>query len=358
MDRFGFIFHPHDLIFYADGFNEPQIKMKRPSLVIKTMEWFPPFRRSVVSGIKSKYTGEIIEGDMILLNLLPEHILHLKSDFVFSKLVEAGKLAEKLGDKIVGLGAYAALIGNRGLDLSKQLNIPVTNGNTYTVASVPDIVIKVLKAIDKELSNSNILIIGATTTVGKICCEKLSNKCKVLYLIAKDYRKITQLYSDRQYMTIDKNDIEKIKTCINKSDLIVLTSHSLSRAVLNFDLIKTGTVIYDATYPKFIKPDLDKKRKDLLIIDGEAIKLPGRTNFHFSFGFPPSLAYACMAETMILTFENKFESYSIGKKIDFTKIDEISNLANKHGFKLEEFTRGGKVINSRRLKEVKLMNSR
>jgi hypothetical protein len=51
-----------------------------------------------------------------------------------------------------------------------------------------------------------------------------------------------------------------------------------------------------------------------------------------------------MAETMILTFEEMFESYSLGRSIDFTKAMTMDELAKKHGFKLSGFSFKGKVL--------------
>jgi uncharacterized NAD-dependent epimerase/dehydratase family protein len=49
------------------------------------------------------------------------------------------------------------------------------------------------------------------------------------------------------------------------------------------------------------------------------------------------MAYACMAETMILALEGRYESFSLGREMTVEQIDEISSLAKKHGFKLAGF---------------------
>ena len=59
-----------------------------------------------------------------------------------------------------------------------------------------------------------------------------------------------------------------------------------------------------------------------------------------------------MAETMILTFENMFESYSLGRSIDFEKATKVYQLGQKHGFKLEGFCHKGKVMNTSLIKVI------
>src|SRR3989338_8333423 len=141
MKRFGFIFHPLDIGLYADGFSEPDIKRKRSMLIEQVMTWFPPFKRATVTCIKS-LTGDEIEGDMILVSLLPEQILTLDNDFILKKIIQDGRISEKLGDKIVGLGAYAAQVGRKGILIARELKIPVTTGSAYTIAVAVEATLK------------------------------------------------------------------------------------------------------------------------------------------------------------------------------------------------------------------------
>ena len=72
-----------------------------------------------------------------------------------------------------------------------------------------------------------------------------------------------------------------------------------------------------------------------LVFEGGAVEIPGKdADFHFNFGFPPKTSYACMAETMILALEKRYENYSLGRDLDVNKVYEMIELAKKHGFKL------------------------
>jgi fatty aldehyde-generating acyl-ACP reductase len=59
--------------------------------------------------------------------------------------------------------------------------------------------------------------------------------------------------------------------------------------------------------------------------------------FGFDFGFPPGMAFACMAEGMILALEGRMESYSLGRDIAVDRVPEIEALGAKHGFQLGGF---------------------
>jgi len=78
-------------------------------------------------------------------------------------------------------------------------------------------------------------------------------------------------------------------------------------------------------------------RDDILVIDGGMVDVPGRVDFHFNFGFPEGKAYACMAETMALALEGRFEDYTVGKDITLERVNEITGIAEKHGFRLSGF---------------------
>jgi predicted amino acid dehydrogenase len=79
----------------------------------------------------------------------------------------------------------------------------------------------------------------------------------------------------------------------------------------------------------------DKPREDALVIDGGIVQPPGKdVDFNFYFGLPKGLAYACMAETIILSLENMSENYSLGGDVSLEKVIKIGELGKKHGFKL------------------------
>jgi hypothetical protein len=67
------------------------------------------------------------------------------------------------------------------------------------------------------------------------------------------------------------------------------------------------------------------------------VRVPGEVDFHFDFGFPPGMVYACMAETMALALEGRLESFTLGRQITLDQVQEIEAMAHKHGFRLAGF---------------------
>ena len=78
--------------------------------------------------------------------------------------------------------------------------------------------------------------------------------------------------------------------------------------------------------------ELEKKRQDALFIDSGIIKLPYNVDFGFDFGFPPNTCSPALAETILLSIEKEFESFSISSEIEIETIDSINKMAQDNNF--------------------------
>ncbi len=86
--------------------------------------------------------------------------------------------------------------------------------------------------------------------------------------------------------------------------------------------------------PRDVSRAVIEQRDDVLVIEGGMVQVPGPVDFHFNFGFPPRMAYACMAETMVLALEGRYECFTLGKEIQLDRVKEMAALAERHGFQL------------------------
>src|SRR5204863_7213896 len=73
------------------------------------------------------------------------------------------------------------------------------------------------------------------------------------------------------------------------------------------------------------------------------LEVPGPVDFGGDIGLPPKTAYACLAETLILTLEGRYECFTLGRDISLEGVKEIYKMGLKHGFKLAAI-RGHKGI--------------
>ena len=342
---FAFVIHTTDINLLGIALNIPWLAKIPRKLLEKIFMWLPPFKCSHITGVSS-ITGREIEGDLIFCPLLPEQIINLDKDFVLKKIVKAGEIAKENGAKILGLGAYTAQVGKRGVQVSKELNMPVTTGSSYTAAVTMDAVFEAAKKVCIHLSGSKAAVIGATGGIGKVCSQILSAHVSNIVLIARNQERLNNL----EKIIHDKNDSINIETSTNISketisdcDIIVIVTNDPTQ-LIDIKTVKSGAVVCDVSQPPNISKQDRESRNDILVIDGGIVKPHGDVNFNFHFGLPPGLAFACMAETMILALEEKYETYSIGGNITLEKVMEISKLADKHGFKLSDLKSSGKQV--------------
>jgi hypothetical protein len=75
------------------------------------------------------------------------------------------------------------------------------------------------------------------------------------------------------------------------------------------------------------------KRPDVLVIESGEILLPGDVKMK-NIGLPKNVAYACLAETIVLALEGRFENFTVGRAIEWEKVRDIYKMGLKHGMKL------------------------
>ena len=60
-----------------------------------------------------------------------------------------------------------------------------------------------------------------------------------------------------------------------------------------------------------------------------------------------------MAETMALALEGRFEDYTIGKEITLERVNEITAIAEKHGFRLSGFRSFEREVTEEQIESVR-----
>lgn len=349
MDKFAFLIHPICIDDYYRKF--PMFRHLPDSIVEGAARLIPPLKISDITGIQSPHNKCI--GEFIGCPLTSRQFLELPEAECYKKIIAAVRLAEKNGAKIVGLGAFTSVVGDAGVTIAKNVNIPVTTGNSYTIYMALEGTKAAAALMDIDWSNANIVIIGATGSIGSVCARWLAGESRNITLVARQYGKLEKLAAKIMYESgIAVKITSDARAAIRNADIVIAVSSSLEFQIFPED-IKPGTVICDVARPRDVSPRVAKERNDVLVIEGGVVDVPSGTEFNFDFGFPPGKSYACMAETMILTLERKYESYSLGREMEIEKVREIATLAKKHGFKLAGFRSFERTITSEEISRIK-----
>src|SRR6202142_1435443 len=193
MDSFAFIIHPID--------PKRDVSRKFPLLGKALTEgqinffstFFPPVYLSEIEGITSAATGQQIKGWFIACPYTPKRMMELPERTVYRKIIQTGRMAEGLGAQILGLGAFTSVVGDAGITIAKQLEIPVTTGDSYTISLAVQAIRDAAKVMEIPLNGATAAIVGATGAIGRVCAELLAGDVERLILIARDEKKLEAL---------------------------------------------------------------------------------------------------------------------------------------------------------------------
>ena len=352
MDTFAFIIHPVD--------PKRDVSRKFPLLgrVLSEKQinffstFFPPVYISEIEGIRSDATGKEIKGWFIACPYTPARMMELPERVVYRKIIQTGRLAEKLGAQVLGLGAFTSVVGDAGVTIAKALDVPVTTGDSYTVVVAVDAIRKAASIMDIPLNSASAAVVGATGAIGQVCADLLADDVERLYLVGRRQDALEEL-RDRLKVHARAELIVSTSMDVLSNSQLILTVTSAVHDVIRPEFLRAGSVVCDVARPRDVSAMVAASRDDILVIDGGMVDVPGVVDFHFNFGFPQGKVYACMAETIALALEGRFEDYTLGKHITRERVEEIGTIAKKHGFCLSGFRSFEREVTSRQIEEVR-----
>jgi predicted amino acid dehydrogenase len=189
----------------------------------------------------------------------------------------------------------------------------------------------------KDLRYAEVAIVGASGSIGSACARILSREVRHINLIARRIAPLEELAQELNGHGAATFSVSSdVKSCLHKADVVIAVTSAVDFIIDPADL-KSGAVVCDVARPRNVSRNVSAQRNDVLVIEGGVIHVPGNVDFHFNFGFPPQTCFACMAETMILALEGRYENFTLGRNLIPSQIDTISGLAKKHGFTLAGF---------------------
>ncbi len=342
--RFAFVIHPLSRNFFANV--EPLGLVMRASpapvadLMEKALAYTPPFVYSHVTGITSP-TGAEAEGWLITVGGTPKELLAHDPEFTYAKLLAAGEIARKLGAQVMGLGAFTKVVGDAGVTVARQSPLPVTTGNSYSASgalwAAHEAVdrLGLLDVDEHGQIKGKAMVVGATGAIGSVCARLLALASDELWLVSPESAKLLALKHEieldhpRATVHVAVTPDEHLADM----DVIVTATSGAGKRVLDIMAVKPGCVITDVARPLDLSAEDVAKRPDVLVVESGEIELPGEVQMK-DIGLPPGVVYACMAETVVLALEGRYERFTVGRNIEWERVKEIYRLGLKHGLKL------------------------
>ncbi|MDQ1250781.1 MAG: hypothetical protein QG597_5161 [Actinomycetota bacterium] len=342
--RFAFVIHPLSQEYFSTVEPLGTIAKVSPPMVMdaveKAMAYSPPFMYSHVTGITSP-TGAEAEGWLITVGGTPKELMAHSPEFTYGRLLAAADMAKKLGAQVMGLGAFTKVVGDAGVTVAKRAPLPITTGNSYSASgalwAAHEALLQLgIADMDEDgRFRGKAMVVGATGAIGSVCARLLALASDEVWLVSPESAKLLALKADierespRAQIFVAATPDDHLP----EMDLIVTATSGAGKRVLDIMAVKPGCVITDVARPLDLSAEDVAKRPDVLVVESGEIELPGDVHMK-NIGLPHGVAYACLAETVVLALEGRYETFTIGRNIEWEKVKEIYRLGLKHGMKL------------------------
>ncbi|MGH2593426.1 MAG: shikimate dehydrogenase, partial [Anaerolineae bacterium] len=222
---------------------------------------------------------------------------------------------------------------------------------SYTVAVAYQAVCEAARRMDIDLSNATVAIVGATGAIGSVSAELLARHTAQLILIGRRLDQLARVKARVQAVGAEVQVSTEV-AAIRHADVILAVS-AAGEAIIQAYHLKPGAVVCDVARPRDVSKKVVEERDDVLVIEGGMVEVPGNVDFHFDFGLPFKMAFACMAETMALAMEERYESYTLGKDLTVSQVEAIDDIARRHGFKLGGFRSFERAVTDEQIESIK-----
>jgi predicted amino acid dehydrogenase len=318
-----------------------------PKMIVKSAEQMlahvPVFRYGQLTHARSDSTGQEVICDIYALCATPRAMLRMDENFIYDQLVAAAEDAHKRGAVMIGLGAYTKVIGDSGVTVARRSPIPVTTGNSYsasaTLWAAREMVIRmgfVSAQASGGLIPMKVMVVGATGSIGRVSAQLLSMVAQTVVIVAPRPDKLLELRDELAELS-PKTEV-LVRTDPNEelsdTDLVVTATSNQRGQILDIMRVQPGAVICDCSRPLDIRPEEARRRPDVLVIESGEIDLPGPVRMNVDIGLEKPSVYACLAETVLLTMEGRYECFSLSRQLQLGRVKEIYQLGIKHGAKL------------------------
>lgn len=270
--------------------------------------------------------------------VLPELIscTHKEALAAMERIIAVGAIAHKTGAAILGLGGYAALFCDKGYTAIRGLKIPLTSGSTFAAWSAFEAVYRMAKIKRLDLSRAHVAIINAAGAIGSLCSRKISGYVSKITLSSNPELEFKLKHLQEIILQLNPTTETAVHISVARAVRdadIVIFADDIPEAELDISDLRPNTIFCDVSVSGLLAAKA-KSRPDISVVRAGLIKMPKPVKLGINIGLPAGIIPASLAETILLLWEGKFTNYSLGESINLDKMEEIADIATKHGFEV------------------------
>ncbi|MTI94905.1 MAG: aminotransferase class III-fold pyridoxal phosphate-dependent enzyme [Firmicutes bacterium] len=376
--KFAFLLHP----LAANSFSEFDAslgQLKPEQLDVLIQDWQSELSPFVIgeAPIQSA-AGVSATCQFINIPATAKQLMEMNPEASLALVRQGVELAREQGAELVGLGAFTSVVTWGGMRV-RDVGVPLTTGNSYTVATAGEAVLQALERLGILPQRTTAAVVGASGSIGSALSHLLAESvghlvllgnpsnpqrsrqrlqavadsiCRHLLTEAPDsaigqmLRRLQPPATTADDDTFTKFFVDAAKNIpitisvdadasLPRADVVATATNSVSELVTPGN-VKFGAVVCDLSRPANVSREIKRLRPDVLVIDGGVVELWQRPDLGWNFGFEQGLGYACMAETMLLALEGHLQHTSIGSNIPMETVLMMRKLAQKHGFRVAD----------------------
>ncbi len=324
---------------------------KYEKTLTKFFEWMPSYVAKTPVELPCGESAQT--GRLLICTFMPSMLTSARQLVqAYNKVVQACRMAQDMGAKIVGLGGFTSIIsGDQGAKLIDELGIAVTSGNSLTAAMALGQLDALLAQLDVDIAKCRVGLVGATGDIGRACTLSLAPRAGGLLLVARNRAKLQEL-SESLENSVDVHIATDVTAASDCQILLVATSSP--EPILDEEALLPGTIVCDISYPKNLSYRQERS-EDVLVFSGGLVQMPFELPIGYYTQLPRNdLIYGCFGEAIILTMVRRYESFSTGQgQITPEKMDVIRQLASQQGFRPAPLYRGHDEIDNAALQRFK-----
>jgi acetylornithine/succinyldiaminopimelate/putrescine aminotransferase/predicted amino acid dehydrogenase/acyl carrier protein len=380
--RFAFLMHPLDGASYKE-FDPGLARLDRDQLRElgrRLVGELSPM--SVGEAVVESRAGARASGEFIVVPHDAEELLSRSPEDVLGTIETAARSALARGAGIVGLGGFLSIVTCGGLYLRNRGLPAITTGNSYTVVAAEHAIRETCESRGVQPGGATLAVVGASGAIGRATSIRLASEFSRLILIGnpenaeRSRRRLLEVASDvlfhlfrakpgaespegglldrleplRRLLPRDASRAElmaRVRETGAMEDAIVITTNagdwlptaevvvtatsSVDRLIAPENL-RSGAIVCDLSRPSNVSEAVERTRSDVQVFAGGVVRLPADSDLGVRFGLDPGYVYACMAETMLLAIERRYQDTSVGLNLDLDTIEELKALSQRHGF--------------------------
>ena len=341
---FAFIAHPRTLSDVPRKF--PFAGLLPSRLVERWLQFQWPLVASYITGLTTA-NGTPTTGAMLFSPMTTEQMIR-NPRLARKRILQTIRLAEKMGARIAGLGAFTSIVTRDGRDLEGKVRLGLTTGNPHSAAIAVQNVLQAAALTNLSLPHATVAIVGGAGSVGSACAKMLSRLVANLLIIdiKKDARQDLVAQLAGQLAVVEgASNLDRVRN----ADIVIAATNN-PHILLTADHLKPGAIVIDAAQPKNVSEDIPRQRPDVVVIESAVVQTPD-IDVHFDLDLAPGEALGCLSETMILTAIGWEGHYSLGKA-DPSHAAHIIAAGRTLGFHLARFRNSSGYVTDEHLLRI------